>query len=388
MVEWSGEEAADLVRGALELERTGKGIVPIRLPARFCEQVPDARTREIFRSAAGVRLEVITRASVLELDVAVSRWTTEGVSASVFPAVFDLLVEGSLEASTSLGTVAERRFDRAGNLRRETLPAPVTLHFAGLPPKDKWVEVWFPLNGVVELRGLRADASLAEAPSGRPRWIHHGSSISQCVAAYSPTRTWPAIAARRAGAELVNLGVNGSCHLDQFVARAIRDTEADYISVKVGINIAAGATLGKRTFGPALHGFLDTVREGHPDTPLLVISPIICPPLENRTGPLERTADGTPCTKTPSRGSVALTLRQMRELIEEIIQARALRDEHLYYLHGPHLFDIADIDELPDGVHPSPEGYVRIGERFVQQVFAAGSCFSKACVQFPHRMDD
>lgn len=44
-----------------------------------------------------------------------------------------------------------------------------------------------------------------------------------------------------------------------------------------------------RAFGPAVHGFLDTLREGHPTTPLLVISPIYCPLHENTPGPLAPT---------------------------------------------------------------------------------------------------
>lgn len=32
----------------------------------------------------------------------------------------------------------------------------------------------------------------------------------------------------------------------------------------------------ERTFRPAVHAFLDTIREGHPDTPVLVISAVAC----------------------------------------------------------------------------------------------------------------
>ncbi|WP_425329120.1 hypothetical protein [Streptomyces eurocidicus] len=34
-----------------------------------------------------------------------------------------------------------------------------------------------------------------------------------------------------------------------------------------------------------MHGFLDTVRDGHPATPLLLISPITCPAVEDVPGP-------------------------------------------------------------------------------------------------------
>lgn len=116
-------------------------------------------------------------------------------------------------------------------------------------------------------------------------WLHHGSSISHGSDAASPTRIWPAVAARLGGVELINLGLAGSALLDPFTARAVRDTPADLISLKIGINIVNHDVMRLRAFGPAVHGFLDTVREGHPQTPLLVVSPILCPLHEDTPGP-------------------------------------------------------------------------------------------------------
>ena len=85
--------------------------------------------------------------------------------------------------------------------------------------------------------------------------------------------------------ELVNLGLGGSALLDPFTARAMRDTPADLISVKIGINLVNTDLMRLRAFAPAVHGFLDTIREGHPTTPLLVVSPIYCPIHEDTPGP-------------------------------------------------------------------------------------------------------
>lgn len=82
-----------------------------------------------------------------------------------------------------------------------------------------------------------------------------------------------------------NLGVSGNCMLDPFVARTIRDLDVDAISLFIGIKILGGDTMRERTFAPAVHGFLDMIREGHPDTPIVVISPIFCPSAEDRPGP-------------------------------------------------------------------------------------------------------
>jgi hypothetical protein len=51
------------------------------------------------------------------------------------------------------------------------------------------------------------------------------------------------------------------------------------------INIAGGDVVRRRALAPAVHGFLDTVRDGHPTTPLLVVGPIMCPIHENTPGP-------------------------------------------------------------------------------------------------------
>ncbi len=116
-------------------------------------------------------------------------------------------------------------------------------------------------------------------------WLHHGSSISQGSDAESPTTTWPALAASLGGVELVNLGFGGSALLDPFVARTMRDLPADLVSVKLGINVVNQDLMRLRAFGPAVHGYLDTIRDGHPDTPLLVVSPVLCPIHEDTPGP-------------------------------------------------------------------------------------------------------
>lgn len=359
------------------MERAPKGIVPLRFPKRALQQMPDALTREPFRMSSGVRLAFATEASVLEVEVAASLIRIEGMEFPTLPVTFDLLVNSREHGQRTIDRVSERTFNLDGDLLGETPAICVTVRFDRLPRTDKTIEVWLPANAVVELRAVRANASVHPSEQLRPSWVHHGSSISHCVAAHSPTRTWPAVAARLGGVELLNLGVAGNCHLDQFVARAIRDASAACISLKVGVNIAYGDTLKYRTFVPAVHGFLDTVREGHPETPILIVSPIICPVLENAPGPILPSGGEVTSTKLagerPERN--ALTLRRMREILAEIVAARAGEDRNLHYLDGLSLFGEADLPDLPDGLHPSADGYVHIGERFARTVFSSAGCF-------------
>jgi hypothetical protein len=43
-------------------------------------------------------------------------------------------------------------------------------------------------------------------------------------------------------------------------------------------------------------------------------------------------------------------------------------DQRLHHLDGLRLFGAPDAGELPDGVHPSPAGYARTGERVVRLI--------------------
>jgi lysophospholipase L1-like esterase len=181
-----------------------------------------------------------------------------------------------------------------------------------------------------------------------------------------PTKAWPAIAARRADVAVVNLGVGGNDYLDPFVARAIRDTAADVISLEVGVNIVMQATFTRRTFGPALDGFLDTIREGHAETPLIVMSPIVCPLLEAATGPLgiDDAGNLTARQVDEDEGWPLLSLERVRQLIEAVVVRRSRSDPNLAYVDGLQLFGADGAADLADGIHPTSEGYERLGRRF------------------------
>jgi hypothetical protein len=185
-----------------------------------------------------------------------------------------------------------------------------------------------------------------------------------------PTGVWPVVAARLAGVELTNFGLAGSCHLDQYVARTLRDLPMDVLTMKVGINIVNGDSLRERTFAPALHGFLDTVRDGHPTLPIVVISPIVCPPAEDQPGPTLPGPDGkffcAPRTAADSVGSMSLS--RVREIVAAVVAQRATSDPNLRYVDGLTLFGPDDAGDLPDALHPSSLGYQRMGERFHSQV--------------------
>jgi hypothetical protein len=376
----SDTDVAEAIRGALEIERTDTGLIPVRLPRRFAHQSPNAFTTEVFRMAGGVRVVFETEASTLEFDVVASRAVVTGSGLPEYPIVFDLVVDGRRHATQTVVDPATRTFDIEETFVDATRQS-TTLRFDRLPQGSKTVELWLSQAATVEIRAVRADAPVHVHDERRPRWIHHGSSISHCWEAHGPTQTWPAVAARLAGVDLLNLGVAGECFLDQFTARTIRDEPAAFISLKLGINVVNADAMKLRTFAPAVHGFLDTVREGHTDTQILVVSPIFCPPHEDTPGPtIPRDADGPfVATAQPVDAETArqsLSVRRIRAILEQIVQVRREADPNLHYLDGLALFDERDVDDLPDRLHPNGDGYVRIGERFAAAAFGSDGAFT------------
>jgi lysophospholipase L1-like esterase len=375
-----------LLRGAVDLERTPAGWLPRRLPVWTRSQYPEQGVEDMAVQPSGVRLAFCTSADSVELDVLTTQPLWPGDANTQGVGGFDLVVDGAvraagatrvvgdLEIRDETGAIVERRPGRVGTVR-----------FDGLGDAPKEIEIWLPHHTRVDLVALRADSPiLPSAAAGRsePRWVHHGSSISHCHAAERPTEIWPAIAARRAGVEVVNLGLGGHAQLDPFTARAIRDLPADLISLKIGINIVNADSFRLRAFIPAVHGFLDTIREGHPDTPLLLVSPIICPPVEDRPGPtvadphrsdLWFVSNTDPAETAQGRLSLGL----IRETLARLVEQRSAQDPNLYYLDGRRLFGADDVADLPDNLHPNAAGYRRIGERFADLVFAEGGILAR-----------
>lgn len=365
------------LRGALDLDGSDRGVIPRRLPAWTRLRLPDVNTDYVVRCGAGVRIALATNARLLELDVLTQRITMESVPMS--PPAFDLRVDGVFRDTmhATHGAVTTVHLD--GGIV-EQAGAVDTLRFE-LDGRWHDVEIWLDLAAVTELLGLRLDGEVrAPEPVAARRWVHHGSSISHCAHASSPRHAWPVRVAASAGVELTNLGFSGNAQLDGFVARTIADLPADLISLKVGINIVDGDTMRERTYISALHNFLDTIRSGHPHTPILLVSPIHCPLLEDHPGPLRWiVADGRVGPEIIPRDELlstgALTLQRVRELNEEAMYKR--RDPALAHLSGLELLAAGDAARLPDLLHPDDEGFALMADRFLRLAFEPGRPFSE-----------
>jgi hypothetical protein len=369
------------IRGATDVETVPGGLSPVRLPAWTRDQQADPWIQWWSAHTVGVRLVCVTAASRIELVMSVTRMVPPESEHPLFPTSIVATSAGERLASAPIteGPVIHTLPDRSWR-HVDGPDVRVTLEL-GHTETEREVTVWLPHNGHALLRELWADAELRVAPaSTSPVWLHHGSSVSHCLEAVDPLGPWPQQAARELGLDLSNLAIAGNAQLDPFVARTIASRPADIITLKLGVNIVNVDSMRRRAFVPALHGFLDLVREGHPTTPIVVLTPISCPAIENTPGPTRKGDDGfyrgTPRDVVPGDGT--LTLGVVRELVHDVVAARAARDPHLWGDDGLLLFGHTDSDLLWDGLHPSQAGYDLIASRFVGRVRDEGSPLGSA----------
>lgn len=366
--------------GLVDVERAEGTITPLRLPRWAHAQFPNASLARMVRCPVGVRLRMWTAASRIAVDARVAQYVPEADAEAVAGHTSPWL---ATTGSGSERRVVARRdiaqvdlWVEAGDGSPSLVPGvqrPAELMLDDeFPNGGRVVEIWLPHNAQVALRAIEADALLLPArASSAARWIHYGSSISQCNEAVDPLSGWPALAAHALGADLHSFAFAGNAMLDPFVARAISDVPADVITLKVGINIVNAAALTARTLGPALHGFLDRIREGHPHTPIVVISAISCPMHEHTPGPTVWSPEGilTGTVSVPPREG-ELTLDGARRIVDDVVRARADRDAGLHLVDGRGLLGAEDAAHLHDGLHPDQGGFDIMGRRFAEIVRA------------------
>jgi GDSL-like Lipase/Acylhydrolase family/SsfX3, N-terminal domain len=313
--------------GAVSVQSNENWSKPWRMPWQDIELYPPELLPKL-ETPAGVRI----------------RFATDSVNIKLIPA--PLTAAGQVDLVINDEIIETVEFKQTA----------AEIAFAPLPSGKKTIELWLSQKMPMSICGIEIDdtATLKKSEDNRPKWITYGSSITQCGAAASPATTWPAIVARTRGLNLTCLGFGGQCHGDPVILKMIRDMPVDIVSMCLGINIHGNGSFNQRSFRPMVIGAIMTVRENHPDVPLVITSPIYCSDRED----------------TPTPGNSGLSLKMMRDEIStavEIMQARG--DKKLFYLNGLDLFDVELAEYLPDGLHPDADGYHILGENFLREVF-------------------
>ena len=316
-------------QGAVSVVDTDQWRMPWRIPHDQISLFPPHALRERTAMPAGARIACHTDTEFIAGQIEPTRGEPEEENSRL-----DLYCDGEFHGSAGLKGRPEFRFD-------------------SLPRDEKLIELWLPQHREFRLRGLEVSdgATIRPHEDNRPKWVTYGSSITHCRAAASPSLTWPAIVAREHGLNLTCLGYGGNCHLEPMIARMMRDMPADFLSMKVGINIYGSESLSERTFQAAIIGFVQIVREKHPETPFVVMSPIFSPPRET------------------VRNAVGLSIEDMRNEVEEAVLAmRRQGDQNLHYVSGLEIFGTDLGHLLFDDLHPDAEGYKIMGRNFLDRV--------------------
>jgi lysophospholipase L1-like esterase len=339
----------EIFEGHADLRRRPGAVQPVRFPVAEMSFL-DPATRWVASCAAGVRLRLKTDSRSLRLSATQRAAIAPEVERT---ANYELYVDGKLFSRAPAHGGA--RLTMEGGIVGDEH---ATIAFADLPAGEKTLELWLPQTATVSITSLELEdgAQWAAWPDTRKRLIFHGSSISHCMEADGSSGAWPAVAAGLADLAHLNLGWGGSCLLSGQAARLIRDQRADGIVLKLGINVWFEGMLKERTFADAAHAMVSIIRDKHPTTPLMIVSPIYSPGREDES----------------SEGGVPLT--RMRELLEAVVQTRIRAgDAKISYLSGLALFNAPDVADLPDNLHPNTAGYRRMGERFYETVLKDGA---------------
>jgi lysophospholipase L1-like esterase len=133
------------------------------------------------------------------------------------------------------------------------------------------------------------------------------------------------------------MGYAGSARGEIVSAEHVAALEADVISISHGTNCWTRIPFSVDQLRAGTTAFLEVVRQGHPETPIVVASPVLRPDAES----------------TPNR--LGATLADLRAAMEEAAQARIdAGDVALTLVPGA---GIVTTEQLADGIHPGDDGH-------------------------------
>jgi len=323
--------------GSISVQREKDWVMPWRIDFEHYDFYPFL-TDSVAKECSGVRLAFASDTQKLSLELAEAN---EGQT-------LDLFVNDS--------------FAQRVVLQEQSLEVQFQALQAGL----KNIEIWLDPAFSFKLKSIKIDdtARISKIINTKKRWVHYGSSISHCKLTNdsidegrAPSKIWPALVAQKMNLHLTNLGFSGNCKLKPMIARIIRDLKADYITLKLGINLHAEG-LTERTFAAGVIGFIQIIREKHPHTPIALISPIYSPPREE--------------TKGEKSG---LSLQDMRKIHQRVVEiCKKYGDTNIYYVDGLKIFGEAELNYMPDQLHPNAKGQPVLAENFIREVFYRLPC--------------
>jgi lysophospholipase L1-like esterase len=213
---------------------------------------------------------------------------------------------------------------------------------------DCEVTLYLPLYAPVKVLGIGVD-SKAELQATKPFALNkpivfYGTSITQGGCASRSGMSYEAILGRMLNVDFINLGFSGNGIGEPEMARVVASLDVAAFVLDFAHNNPTLESL-KQAYNP----FIATIRKEHPQTPILLVSPLYDAHLESwAPRPL---------------------LDEMRTFIREVAAERiAAGDMNLQLIEGTDLLGPSQGDNFVDGTHPNDIGLKAIAEGLATRI--------------------
>ncbi|MFT4229673.1 MAG: SGNH/GDSL hydrolase family protein [Microbacterium sp.] len=322
-------EPDDLIRGILPSLSWSSG-------SRLPETARVKLTLDTIRASrvpAGVHLAFTGDASAV--DVALETGVPTTVPAPTVPDAFVATARGAEPVVVDVPEGAD------------TVRIPLPARAADAP-----VRVYLPEAREISIRAVTPVGGGIHPLARGPLWVVYGDSIAQGWSVSRPGLAWPSLVADELGLDLVNLGFAGSARGELLAADVVGASAADVVALAWGTNAWSSLSTDAGEIAQRMRLFLTTVRQGMPDAPIVVVSPLVRPDAEQKAN------------------RYGTTHAQLRDALEGAVRAFVdeARDVRIALVGG---LDLVPAELLADGLHPDDRGHARFAERLLPHVRAA-----------------
>lgn len=177
----------------------------------------------------------------------------------------------------------------------------------------------------------------------RKKIVIYGSSIVHGAAAGRPGMAYPAQLSRKTGLYFINLGISGNAKMEKSAARMVSDIQADAFVLDCIPNPSPKEIKERE------ENFIKTIREKHPNTPIILIQTVI-----REVGNFDLVwKERVKQQNTEATNAFNRLKEQGVKDIYLITSEKLLGDDH---------------DATTDGTHPNDLGFYRMAEQLAPQL--------------------
>lgn len=228
-----------------------------RLPTRLKDTFREA-VWGLAQSPAGGRIRFRTDSTHVSIRAKSPDFFVMNHITRIGQSGFDIYVDGYFQGSVSPDAQC-------------VISADWTIAPANQPSKLRNIEISMPLYKPVTIESIGIDdgSTIADpAPYALPKPIvYYGTSITQGGCASTPGTSYQSFVSRWTNTDFVNLGFSGNGFGEAQLATAVSEIDACCYVIDFWGNV------GAVEYGQRLPGFVGPIRENHPKTPILVVSP-------------------------------------------------------------------------------------------------------------------